>query len=362
MSMEYNQQPIPEEYLTLSEEEMEKRIRDIKEELGSKLVILGHHYQRDEVIRFADHRGDSLRLSQLAAEAHEAEYIVFCGVHFMAETADILGSADQKVILPDLGAGCPMADMAELEDLERCWEEITSQYNVEFVPITYVNSTADVKAFCGDHGGLTCTSSNAPKILEQIFKDGKHVLFLPDEHLGRNTAMDLGLTEEDMFQWKRDDWDIELPDNPPKIILWDGYCGVHMRFTPAHVDYVRSKYPGVKVIVHPECTHEVVEKSDLHGSTDFIIRQVTGAPAGSVWAVGTEINLVNRLAKENPEKTVVSLNENMCLCVMMNRISQSHLLWALDNLYQGKVVNQITVKPEVAKSAKIALDRMLEMS
>lgn len=360
--MEYKQQPIPEEYLNLSDEEMEKRILHIKEELGSRLVILGHHYQRDEVIRFADYRGDSLRLSQLAAEAREAEYIVFCGVHFMAETADILGSPDQKVILPDLGAGCPMADMADLEDLERCWQEITSQYNVEFVPITYVNSTAEVKAFCGDHGGLTCTSSNAPKILEQIFKDGKHVLFLPDEHLGRNTSIDLGLAEEDMFQWKRDDWDLELPANPPKIILWDGYCGVHMRFSPAHVDYVRSKYPGVKVIVHPECTQEVVAKADLHGSTDFIIRQITSAPAGSVWAVGTEINLVNRLAKENPDKTIVSLNENMCLCVMMNRISLPHLLWALDNLDQGKVVNQISVKPEVAKSAKVALERMLSMS
>lgn len=358
----YTQQPLPDEYLTLTEEEMDQRIRKVKEELGSKLIILGHHYQRDEVVRYADFRGDSLRLSQLAAEAKDAEYIVFCGVHFMAETADILSAPDQKVILPDLGAGCPMADMAELEDVERCWEQITSQYDVEFVPVTYVNSTAEVKAFCGSHGGLTCTSSNAMKILKDLFSQGKHILFLPDEHLGRNTAIHLGLEEKDIFQWHRDDWEIQLPEVAPKIILWDGFCGVHQRFTPAHVDYVRSKYPGIKVIVHPECSHSVVEKADLDGSTDFIIRQITAAPAGSIWAVGTEINLVSRLAKENPDKTILSLNENTCLCVMMGRISQPHLLWALDNLQKGNVVNRITVKSEVAKDAQMALDRMLEMS
>lgn len=360
--MQNTQQPLPDKYLSLSEEEMDQRIRKVKEELGSKLIILGHHYQRDEVVRYADYRGDSLRLSQLAAEAKDAEYIVFCGVHFMAETADILSSPEQKVILPDLEAGCPMADMAEIEDVERCWEQITTQYSEEFVPVTYVNSTAEVKAFCGSHGGLTCTSSNAKKILEKLFSEGKNILFMPDEHLGRNTAIDLGIDEKEIFLWNREDWDLELPKIAPKIILWDGFCGVHQRFTPAHVDYVRSKFPGIKVIVHPECSHAVVEKADLNGSTDFIIRQVTGAPAGSSWAVGTEINLVSRLAKENPDKNVICLNENVCLCVMMSRISQPHLLWALENLQQGNVVNQITVKPEVAKEAIVALDRMLEMS
>ncbi|MEL1135745.1 quinolinate synthase NadA [Desulfitobacterium sp. THU1] len=357
-----SQKPLPEQYLSLSEAEMDQRIRQAKEALGSKLVILGHHYQRDEVVRYADHRGDSLRLSQLAAQAKDAEFIVFCGVHFMAETADMLGAPGQKVILPDLDAGCPMADMAEIEDVERCWQQISAKYHAEFVPVTYVNSTAEVKAFCGRHGGLTCTSSNALKILKTLFAEGKHVLFLPDEHLGRNTAIQLGLEEKDMFQWHREDWDIELPEVAPQIILWDGYCGVHQRFTPAHVDYVRSQYPGITVIVHPECSHAVVEKSDLSGSTDFIIRQITAAPAGSVWAVGTEINLVSRLAKENPDKTVICLNENVCLCVMMSRISQPHLLWVLENLQQGKVVNQISVKPEIAKDAVVALERMLELS
>ncbi|ACL18980.1 quinolinate synthetase complex, A subunit [Desulfitobacterium hafniense DCB-2] len=355
------QQPLPAEYLSLSEEEMDRRIRKVKEDLGSRLLILGHHYQRDEVVRYADYRGDSLRLSQLAAQA-EAEYIVFCGVHFMAETADILTVPEQKVILPDLGAGCPMADMADIEDVERCWEQLVAQYDEEFVPVTYVNSSAEVKAFCGRHGGLTCTSSNAMKILKTLFSQGKRILFLPDEHLGRNSAMHLGLEEKDMFLWQREEWEMELPEAAPKIILWDGYCGVHQRFTPAHVDYVRVKYPGVTVIVHPECSHVVVEKADLDGSTDFIIRQITGAPEGSIWAVGTEINLVSRLAKENPDKKIVSLNENTCLCVMMSRISQPHLLWALENLAQGNVVNQITVKPEIAKEAIVALDRMLEMS
>jgi len=357
----YTQQPLPEEYLSLSEEEMDRRIRKVKEEMGSRLLILGHHYQRDEVVRYADYRGDSLRLAQLAAQA-EAEYIVFCGVHFMAETADILTKPGQKVILPDLGAGCPMADMADIEDVERCWEQITAKYSEEFIPVTYVNSSAEVKAFCGRHGGLTCTSSNAQKILKTLFDQGKHILFMPDEHLGRNTSIQLGLEEKDMFLWEREDWELVLPEQAPKIILWNGYCGVHQRFTAAQVDYVRSKYPGVTVIVHPECNRSVVAKADLVGSTDFIIRQITGAPAGTVWAVGTEINLVSRLAKENPDKKVFSLNENTCLCAMMSRISQPHLLWALENLVQGKVVNQIKVKPEIAREAIAALDRMLEMS
>ncbi len=357
-----SQQPLPDEYIFLNEAQMDERIRKVKEELGSKLVILGHHYQRDEVVRYADYRGDSLKLSQLAAEEKEAEFIVFCGVHFMAETADILTSPEQKIILPDLEAGCPMADMAEIGDVERCWDQLTSRYDTELIPVTYVNSTAEVKAFCGRHGGMTCTSSNAPKILEKLFNEGKTILFLPDEHLGRNTAIHLGLDPKEIFQWNREDLDIQLPEATPRIILWDGYCTVHQKFEPQHVDSVRDKYPGIKVIVHPECSRAVVEKADLDGSTDFIIRQVTGSPAGSVWAVGTEINLVNRLAKENPDKTVVCLNENVCLCVMMSRISQPHLLWALESIQQGKIVNQIKVDPSIAKDAILALDRMLEMS
>lgn len=357
-----SQQPLPDEYIFLNEAQMDERICKVKEELGSKLVILGHHYQRDEVVRYADYRGDSLKLSQLAAEEKEAEFIVFCGVHFMAETADILTSPKQKIILPDLEAGCPMADMAEIGDVERCWDLLASRYDTEIIPVTYVNSTAEVKAFCGRHGGMTCTSSNAPKILEKLFKEGKTILFLPDEHLGRNTAIHLGLDSKEIFQWNREDLDIQLPKATPRIILWDGYCTVHQKFEPQHVDSVRDKYPGIKVIVHPECSRAVVEKADLDGSTDFIIRQVTESPAGSVWAVGTEINLVNRLAKENPDKTIVCLNENVCLCIMMSRISQPHLLWALESLQQGKVVNQIQVEPSIANDAILALDRMLEMS
>jgi quinolinate synthase len=361
--MYQSQQALPDEYSFMSEAELDERIRRAKKALGSKLVILGHHYQRDEVVRYADFRGDSLKLSQWAAEEKEAEFIVFCGVHFMAETADILTSPKQKVILPDLHAGCPMADMAEIGDVERCWNQITSRYkNIEFIPVTYVNSTAEVKAFCGRHGGMTCTSSNAPRILKRLIDEGKNIIFLPDEHLGRNTAIDLGIASKDIFLWNRENWDIQLPEAAPKIILWDGYCTVHQKFEPQHVDVVRDKYPGIKVIVHPECSHSVVEKADLNGSTEFIIRQVTDSPAGSLWAVGTEINLVHRLAKENPDKTVVSLNENICLCIMMSRISQPHLLWALENLAQGKIVNQINVEPGVAKDAVLALDRMLEMS
>lgn len=358
-----SQQPIPDEYVFMSEEERDARIRKVKNALGSKLVILGHHYQREEVFRHADFTGDSLKLSQLAAGEKEAEYIVFCGVHFMAETADMLTSPKQKVILPDLEAGCPMADMAELEDVEACWEQLASQYPTgDFVPVTYVNSTAEVKAFCGRHGGLTCTSSNAAKILGKLFAEGQRVLFLPDEHLGRNTAMQLGIDPKDMFLWNHEDWDIQLPDSAPKIVLWDGYCSVHQKFEAHHVDEVRKKYPGIKVIVHPECSHSVVEKADLNGSTEFIIRQVTDSPAGSVWAVGTEINLVHRLAKENPDKTIVSLNENICLCVMMGRISQPHLLWALENLNNGEVVNQIKVDERMVPDALLALNRMLEIS
>lgn len=357
------QQPIPDDYVLMDEKERDERIRGIKANMGSKLVILGHHYQRDEVIRYADYRGDSLKLAQLAAQEKEAEYIVFCGVHFMGETADMLTSSEQRVILPDLGAGCPMADMAELEDVEACWQHLMAKYSETFVPVTYVNSSAEVKAFCGRNGGMTCTSSNAPKIFKQLLGDGKRILFLPDEHLGRNTGLQWGLRDQDILLWNRENSDeVELPKEAPQLILWDGYCPVHLRFKPEQVDEVRKKYPGIKVIVHPECSHEVVAKADLSGSTDFIIRQVSEARAGSIWAIGTELNLVRRLAQQNPDKRIISLNEGSCLCTMMGRISQPHLLWALDNLNQGKVVNQITVNEKITADAIKALDRMLEMS
>lgn len=358
-----SQQRIPDQYIFMSEKERDERIHTIKANLGSKLVILGHHYQRDDVIQYADYRGDSLKLAQLAAQEEKAEYIIFCGVHFMAETADMLTSSEQKVILPDLGAGCPMADMAELEDVETCWRLLTAQYTETIVPVTYVNSNAEVKAFCGRNGGMTCTSSNAPRIFTQLLGEGKTILFLPDEHLGRNTGLQWGLCDQNILLWNRENpEEIVLPQEAPRLILWDGYCTVHQKFEPEQVNQVRRKYPGIKVIVHPECSHAVVEKADLCGSTDFIIRQISEAPAGSAWAIGTEINLVHRLAQEHPEQKIVSLNENTCLCVMMSRISQPHLLWALDNLNQGKVVNQITVDEKITADAKIALNRMLAQS
>ncbi|AFM40859.1 quinolinate synthetase [Desulfosporosinus acidiphilus SJ4] len=357
-----NQQPIPDEYILMSERDREERIRAIKANLGSKMIILGHHYQRDEVIRFTDYRGDSLKLAQIAAQEKEAEYIVFCGVHFMAETADMLTSPDQKVILPDLNAGCSMAEMADIDDVEECWNRLLAKYSQEIIPVTYVNSSAEVKAFCGCNGGMTCTSSNVTKIFSKLLDEKKSILFLPDEHLGRNTGLTLGLRNQDILLWSRDhSEDVELPQQAPKLILWDGYCGVHQKFKAHHVDEVRKKYPGITVVVHPECSHDVVEKSDLSGSTDFIIRQITAAQKGSIWAVGTEINLVHRLALENPDKKVISLNENTCLCISMSRISQPHLLAALESLNQGNVVNQISVDPKITADAILALNRMLAL-
>jgi len=358
-----SQKPLLDEYILMSEMDREKRIHAVKANLGSRLVILGHHYQREDVIRFADYRGDSLKLAQLAAQEKDAEYIVFCGVQFMAETADMLSSSEQKVILPNLEAGCPMADMAEISDVEECWKLLTAQYSQEIIPVTYVNSSAEVKAFCGRHGGMTCTSSNALKIFGKLLGEHKSILFLPDEHLGRNTGLEWGLHTQDILLWTRENSEeVELPEQAPKLILWDGYCSVHQKFETRHVDEARKKYPGVTVIVHPECNHDVVEKADFSGSTDYIIRQISAAPADSVWAVGTEINLVYRLAQENPDKTVVSLNENVCLCIMMSRTSQPHLLSVLESLNQGKVVNQICVDRKVTADAVLSLNRMLELS
>lgn len=367
---------LPPEYLDLETEELERRIQEAKDTLGKRVVILGHHYQKDEVIRFADYRGDSLKLSQLAAREREAEYIVFCGVHFMAETADILTTAEQKVLLPDLAAGCSMADMADMEAVEVCWDILREMYpDQEIIPITYVNSTAEIKAFCGRKGGMTCTSSNARSVFEKAMGENRIILFLPDEHLGRNTGLECGIKAEEIFLWQREMWEQyeqpreerdglrdeqreRLPEYAPRLILWNGFCSVHQRFSVEQVKRARVNYPGIKVIVHPECRHEVVAASDLHGSTEFIINTVTKAPAGSSWAVGTEINLVQRLAVENPDKKIICLNETVCLCTSMNRIQQPHLLWILENLVQGKVVNQISVPADIAAEAKLALERM----
>jgi quinolinate synthase len=355
-------QPIPEKYYQLSEEELDQKLAEAKADLGNRLVILGHHYQRDEVIKFADFTGDSFKLSQLAASRKDADYIVFCGVHFMAESADILSAPHQKVILPDMNAGCHMADMADLDLVEECWEQLMDVCPDEVAPITYMNSAANLKAFCGENGGAVCTSSNTKAILNWSYAQKEKVLFFPDEHLGRNTALKMNLDLSQMIVW---DPQKELGGNreaeiaKAKLILWKGYCPVHLLFKPKQVMRMREIFPDIRVIVHPECSMEVVQLSDMDGSTEFIIKTVTEAPSGSKWAVGTELHLVNRLAKNNPDKLVVSLDPNMCLCTTMNRIDAPHLYWALDHLLQGVVVNQITVPEDIAKWARVALDRML---
>ncbi|QSI47871.1 quinolinate synthase NadA [Thermobispora bispora] len=343
-----------------------ERARAAKERLGERLFILGHHYQRDEVIQFADVTGDSFKLAREAAARPEAEYIVFCGVHFMAESADILTSDFQKVVLPDLNAGCSMADMATFTQVEECWdllEDIGIADHV--VPITYMNSSADIKAFVGRRGGAVCTSSNAKRALEWAFQQGEQVLFLPDQHLGRNTAvLQLGLSLDDcvVYDPRRPDGGV-TPERlrKAKMILWKGHCSVHGRFTAECVDDVRRRVPDVNVLVHPECRHEVVTKADYVGSTEYIIKTVREAPPGSAWAIGTELNLVNRLAQTNLDKRVMFLDRTVCYCSTMNRIDMPHLVWALESLVEGKVVNQITVDPETTHWAKVALDRMLAL-
>jgi quinolinate synthase len=347
---------------------MDSRIAAARAELGRECIILGHHYQRDEVIRFADHRGDSYKLSQLAAAA-EGRYIVFCGVHFMAESADVLSRTGQSVVLPDLNAGCSMADMAEIGEVESCWEQLvdlglTSEAGEGITPITYMNSTAAIKAFCGERGGLVCTSSNAGAAFRWAFERNRRIFFLPDQHLGRNTASTLGIPLSDMVVW-----DPYMPMGnltaerlrSARIILWKGHCSVHQRFLPEHVDKVRASRPGVRVIVHPECRWEVCQKADEVGSTEKLIQLVEQAPAGSAFAIGTEIHLVNRLGRENPDKTILTLDDSGCLCTTMYRISPQHLCWALENLTEGNVVNRISVKENVKHWARIALDRMLEI-
>jgi len=357
-----------ENYLVQPDHSVDPRISAAKAELGDDLVILGHHYQRDEVIRFADFRGDSYRLSKVASES-DSPYIVFCGVHFMAESADVLSRPSQKVVLPDLNAGCSMADMAEIGQVEDCWQQLVSMGLTDedgngITPITYMNSTAAIKSFCGQRGGLVCTSSNAGGAFDWAFVKNPKVLFLPDQHLGRNTAYRMGIPREDMVVW--DPYQLAgglTPDRlrRARVILWKGHCSVHQRFLPEHVDRIRQQYPDIHVIAHPECRWEVCQKADSLGSTDKIIKTVTQAPSGSKFAVGTEIHLINRLAKENPDKLVVTLDNSGCLCTTMFRISPQHLCWALENLVEGNVVNQIKVNDTDKYWARIALDRMLEI-
>jgi quinolinate synthase len=354
------------DFAVLPEGEIRERVRAAKRALGSRLVILGHHYQRESVIEFADFRGDSLKLSQLAALQQRAEFIVFCGVHFMAESADILCRPRQSVILPDLKAGCSMADMAGGEDVEEAWERLVAAHGDTLLPVTYMNSTAELKAFCGARGGVVCTSSNARAVLEWAWERKPRVFFFPDQHLGRNTAFAMGVPLGHMAEW---DWRGEDLDrvNAPcykadrRLILWRGFCSVHTKFTRQEVDGARAADPAVKVLVHPECPFEVVRGADLAGSTEFIIEQVRQAPAGTHWVIGTEINLVRRLALEHPEQRIQSLQKNVCPCATMNRIDPAHLLWVLENLVEGHLVNVVRVPETVKHYAKVSLDRMLSL-
>jgi quinolinate synthase len=360
-------QPLPETYLRLSDEEMDARIAEAKRALGERLVILGHHYQRDEVIKFADFIGDSLKLSRAAAAQKSAEYIVFCGVHFMAESADILRGPNQTVILPDMAAGCSMADMAAGDQLAVAWREL-DELGVDLksiVPVTYINSSAAIKASVGEHDGVVCTSSNAARIMTWALERGEHLLMLPDEHLGRNTGYKLGIPLDRMVIWDPNEhWGGLTPEQAKhaRLFLWKGHCSVHTRFTVAQIDAFRNKYPTGKVIAHPECTFEVVQAADFSGSTEHILDRVRSSPKGSIWAVATEIHLVNRLAHEvAPDRTVVTLDPFGCLCSTMFRVSPNHLLWVLEGLLKGEIHNQITVPDETKRWARLALDRMLEI-
>ncbi len=352
-----------DDYIHLSEAELRTRLQQARQKLGDRLVILGHHYQRDDVIEHADFTGDSFNLALQAQTRPTADFIVFAGVHFMAESADILSQPHQKVILPDLGAGCSMADMANIEQVETAWEQLAELGITGVLPITYMNSAANLKAFCGRNGGAVCTSSNAVKLFDWALGNSEKLIFFPDEHLGRNTGIKHGIPLDKMVVW---DPRLDLGGNTAedlvnaKVILWKGFCSVHGRFLPRHVDERRAEYPGIKVLVHPECRYEVVNKADLNGSTEFILRTLDEAPAGSKWAVGTEVNLVNRLAHKHQDKFVTLLSPDLCMCATMFRIAPENLLWSLENLIVGNVVNQISVDEETAHWAKVALGRMLE--
>jgi quinolinate synthase len=366
-------QPLPERYVGLSDEEMDVRIAAAKAALGRRLMILGHHYQRDEVIKFADYTGDSYRLAQQIGCRPETEFIVFCGVHFMAESADVLCAPGQQVILPDLAAGCSMADMADPGQIEMCWSDLeqmgvlaprgAGDTATAVVPVTYINSSAAIKAFCGERGGVVCTSANAAATLRWAWARGEKVLFLPDQHLGRNTAFAMGVPLDDMVVWDPAEiWGGLDPDavRRARIVLWKGHCSVHTRFTVRQIERLRAEHPGIRIIVHPEVTWDVVQAADDCGSTEHIIRQVKAGPVGSVWGVGTEIHLVNRLAREcHPDRTVLSLDPFGCLCSTMFRVSPNHLLWILEGLVAGEVHNRITVKDEHKHWTRVALDRML---
>jgi quinolinate synthase len=358
-------QPLPERYLGLSDAELEGRIAAAKRALGHRVVILGHHYQRDEVIKFADYTGDSYKLAQQVSKHPDAEFIVFCGVHFMAESADVLSAPHQQVILPDLAAGCSMADMADPDQLEQAWNDLTQIGIRSVVPVTYINSAASIKAFCGERGGVVCTSSNAAATLKWAWQRGEKVLFLPDQHLGRNTAYKLGVPLDQMVVWDPNELFGGLdPDaiKGARIILWKGHCSVHTRFTVRQIENLRAQHPGVRVIVHPEVPWEVVQAADDSGSTEYIINQVMASPAGTTWAVGTEIHLVNRLAQQAaPERTVLSLDQFGCLCSTMFRVSPNHLLWTLEGLLDGVVHNRIVVADDRKHWTKVALDRMLSI-
>jgi quinolinate synthase len=362
-------QPLPDRYLALSDDEMDTRIAAAKATLGKRLVILGHHYQRDEVIKFADYTGDSYKLAHQISRHPEAEFIVFCGVHFMAESADVLSAPHQRVILPDLAAGCSMADMADPEQLEMCWRELESlgvAKSGSVVPVTYINSAASIKAFCGERGGVVCTSSNAAATLKWAWARGEKILFLPDQHLGRNTAYKMGVPLDQMVVWDfNEPWGgvDRAALEGARIILWKGHCSVHTRFTVRQIETLRAQHPGIRVIVHPEVPWDVVQAADDSGSTEYIIRQVKNSPPGSIWGVGTEIHLVNRLASEvQPDRTVYSLDQFGCLCSTMFRVSPNHLLWILEGLVAGEVHNRIVVPDEQKHWTKVALDRMLSIS
>jgi quinolinate synthase len=357
-----NKNMIPDIYKQMSTEELENRVREVKARLGSRLFIPGHHYQKDEVIQFADAKGDSLVLAQLSAENREAEFIVFCGVHFMAETADILTTVNQKVYLPDMRAGCSMADMADIHQTERAWEILMDTFGETILPLTYINSTAAIKAFVGEHGGATVTSSNAEKMVEWAFEQKERILFLPDQHLGRNTAFNLGVSLDEMAVWNPIENKLEYEGSLEnvKVILWKGHCSVHENFTVANVQSVREQHPDMTIIVHPECSREVVALSDMAGSTNYIINAIEKSEPGSSWAIGTEMNLVNRIINEHPDKHIISLNPYMCACLTMNRIDLPHLAWSLESIEQGNNQNIIKVEESVAEKAKLALNRMLE--
>ena len=358
-------QKIPISYLKAKPEELDVRIAEARARLGERVVILGHHYQRDEIIKFADYRGDSFKLSQFAASQGNAERIVFCGVHFMAETACVLSQDHQRVILPNLTAGCSMADMAHIDDVLDCWDDLSAILpRGSIVPITYMNSTAAIKALCGREGGIVCTSSNAAATFAWAFDRGEKILFLPDQHLGRNTAARLGVHLDEMIVWnpfKPLGGHTEEDIAQAKVILWQGHCSVHTRFSVKQIEEARRRYPDVNVIVHPECVMEVVQAADANGSTETIIKTIEQAESGTTWAVGTEISLVNRIANENPDKTVFCLDSVVCPCSTMYRIHPAYLSWVLDGMEEGVVLNEITVDDDTRREAKIALDRMLRV-